>query len=121
MKRTIVVVDDSQIIRDVTGFTLEANNFDVLYAADGQEALSFFDGRRIDLLITDLYMPEMNGHTLIKKVREIDNYKTLPILMVTTESNFAQKQQAKTAGATGWIVKPFVPEKLLAAINKVIR
>ncbi len=121
MAKTILIVDDSESIREVVSFTLENAGFNVLVANDGTDALKYFDGREIDLLITDLHMPEMNGIELIKKVRENDTYKRIPILFLTTESQKEKKEEAKSSGATGWIIKPFVPAKLLAAINKVMR
>ncbi len=121
MGKTILIVDDSESIREVVRFTLENAGYAVLVAADGKDALKFLDGREIDLLITDLHMPEMDGIELIKNVRNDDSYKRIPILFLTTESQKEKKMEAKTAGATGWIIKPFVPAKLLAALNKVIR
>jgi two-component system chemotaxis response regulator CheY len=88
---------------------------------DGQDALKHLDGSKLDLIITDLHMPNMDGIEFIRNVRAKDDYKFVPILFLTTESQTAKKMEAKDAGATGWIIKPFVPEKLLAAINKVVR
>ncbi len=121
MAKTILIVDDSESIREVVSFTLENEGYNVLVGIDGQDALKFFDGTEIDLLITDLHMPNMDGIDLIKKVRSMENYQRVPILFLTTESQAAKKMEAKDAGATGWIIKPFVPAKLVAAINKVIR
>lgn len=121
MAKTILIVDDSESIREVVSFTLENAGYDVLIGVDGKDALKFFDGRDIDLLITDLHMPEMNGIELIKEVRTMDAYKRVPILFLTTESQKEKKMEAKNAGATGWIIKPFVPAKLLAALSKVMR
>lgn len=122
MEKSILIVDDSESIREVVSFTLENAGHKVYVAVDGQDALKFLDGNtKIDLIITDLHMPVMDGITLIKKVRANDNFKYIPILFLTTESQASKKMEAKEAGATGWIIKPFVPEKLLAALNKVIR
>ncbi len=121
MGKTIVIVDDSESIREVVKFTLDNEGHTVLVGNDGNDALKFFDGRDLDLLITDLHMPNMNGIELIKEVRNKDSYKRMPILFLTTESQAEKKQEAKEAGATGWIVKPFVPAKLIEAINKVVR
>jgi two-component system chemotaxis response regulator CheY len=121
MAKTILIVDDSESIREVVSFTLENEGYSVLVGVDGQDALKFFDGREIDLLITDLHMPNMDGIELIVNVRNMENYQRMPILFLTTESQAAKKMEAKDAGATGWIIKPFVPAKLIAAINKVIR
>lgn len=121
MSKTILIVDDSESIREVVKFTLENEGFEVLVGNDGKDALKFLDGRTLDMLITDLHMPEMNGIELIKEVRGKEEYKRIPILFLTTESQSQKKMEAKDAGATGWIVKPFVPAKLIAAVNKVMR
>jgi len=121
MTKKILIVDDSESIREVVSFTLENEGYDILVGVDGKDALKFLDGSAIDLIITDLHMPIMNGIELIKEIRKMDAYKRIPILFLTTESQAAKKMEAKEAGATGWIIKPFVPAKLIAAINKVIR
>lgn len=121
MAKTILIVDDSESIREVVSFTLENEGYNVLVGVDGKDALKFFDGNEIDLIITDLHMPVMDGIELIKEIRKMDKYSRVPILFLTTESQAAKKIEAKEAGATGWIIKPFVPAKLIAAINKVIR
>ena len=121
MAKTILIVDDSESIREVVSFTLENEGYNVLKGVDGKDALKFLDGQEIDLIITDLHMPELDGIGLIKEVRKMENYQRVPILFLTTESQAAKKMEAKEAGATGWIIKPFVPAKLIAAINKVIR
>ncbi len=121
MEKTILIVDDSESIREVVSFTLESEGFKVLVGVDGKDALKFLNGDNIDLIITDLHMPVMNGIELIREVRNMDTYSRVPILFLTTESQTAKKMEAKEAGATGWIIKPFVPAKLIAAINKVIR
>lgn len=121
MPKKILIVDDSESIREVVSFTLENEGFEVLVANDGTDALKFLDGREIDMIITDLHMPEMDGITLIKHVREMEAYQRIPILFLTTESQTSKKMEAKEAGATGWIIKPFVPAKLIAALQKVLR
>ena len=122
MAKTILIVDDSESIREVVNFTLENAGYNVLVGVDGKDALKFLDGKIvIDLLITDLYMPNMDGIGLIKAVRADPTYKRIPILFLTTESQRNKKMEAKNAGATGWIIKPFVPAKLLSALNKVLR
>ncbi|NCA84441.1 MAG: response regulator [Clostridia bacterium] len=119
-RRTVVFVDDSASVREAVGCVLQQNGFVVLKAGDGQESLKYFEGLPVDLLITDLHMPHMNGIELIQTVRSSSQYKHLPILVLTTESQFEQKMEAKRAGATGWLVKPFTPEKLMAIIRRVI-
>ncbi len=121
MGKTILIVDDSASIRAVVAFTLESAGYQVYAAEDGQDALSYLDGKHIDLIITDLHMPVMDGIELIKNVRVMEAYKFIPILFLTTESQESKKLEAKQAGATGWIIKPFVPEKLLAVVEKVAR
>ncbi len=121
MAKTILIVDDSESIREVVSFTLENEGYNVLVAIDGKDALKFLDGTQIDLIITDLHMPNMDGIGLIKEVRTMADYQHIPILFLTTESQAAKKMEAKEAGATGWIIKPFVPAKLIAALKKVLR
>jgi len=121
MPKKILIVDDSESIREVVSFTLENEGFKVKVGVDGKDALKFLDGTKIDLIITDLHMPVLDGIGLIKEVRVLPDYQRIPILFLTTESQAAKKMEAKEAGATGWIIKPFVPAKLIEAINKVLR
>ena len=121
MDKTILIVDDSESIREVVSFTLENEGYSILVGIHGKDALKFLDGTHIDLIITDLHMPEMNGIEFIKEVRTMDQYRRIPILFLTTESQASKKLEAKEAGATGWIIKPFVPAKLIAALKKVLR
>lgn len=121
MAKNILIVDDSESIREVVSFTLENEGYNVLVGVDGKDALKYLDGSTIDLIITDLHMPEMDGIELIREVRAMEAYQRIPILFLTTESQAAKKMEAKEAGATGWIIKPFVPAKLLAALKKVLR
>jgi two-component system chemotaxis response regulator CheY len=102
-------------------FTLAQAGHDVIEAVNGRDGLSKMDGSRIDMVITDLHMPEMDGIQLIKEIRSIEQYKYIPIIMLTTESQEDRKQEGKASGATGWIVKPFLPEQLLAVVRKVLR
>ncbi|MCP4522002.1 MAG: response regulator [Cytophagales bacterium] len=121
MEKTILIADDSESIREVVKATLENAGYGVIVAVDGADALEKLDGTKIDLVITDLNMPNKDGIQLIRDARGLDDYKFTPILLLTTESQAEKKQEAKTAGATGWIVKPFVQDKLLAVIKKVLR
>ena len=121
MTKTILFVDDSESIREIVNFTLHNEGYNVIVSDNGKNALNLLDGKEINLIITDLHMPEMNGIELIKEVRKMPKYQRTPILFLTTESQVAKKLEAKDAGATGWIVKPFVPAKLISAITKVIR
>lgn len=117
---TILAVDDSPSMRKMVAFTLESAGYDVVMACDGNEALKIAKETTVNLVITDINMPNMDGITLIKKLRSLPNYKFKPILVLTTESSQEKKMQGKQAGATGWIVKPFNPEQMLATLRKVL-
>ncbi len=119
--KTILFVDDSLSIRMLVKMILEEAGYKVLIGEDGQEALSFFNGRTIDLVITDLHMPRINGLELIEEIRKYQSYRFVPILFLTTETKPELKQKAKAAGATGWITKPFDRDKFLQIIKKVMR
>ncbi len=121
MKKTILFVDDSYSIRESVAFSLSEIGFEILKATDGKDALTYLDGRKIDLILTDLHMPKMNGIELITNVRNTDSYKRIPILLLTTETLKQKKLEAKRAGATGWLNKPFEKEKLFNVIRKVLR
>jgi two-component system chemotaxis response regulator CheY len=116
-----MTVDDSASLRQMVAFTLEDAGFQVVQAVDGRDALAKLEGRDIHLFLADLNMPNMNGIELTRQLRAMPAYKFVPIVLLTTESHPERKQQAKAAGATGWIVKPFAPDKLLAVVNKVMR
>ena len=120
MPKRILVVDDSQTMRQMVAFTLRESNFEVVEAEHGQDALAKLDGQKLDLIVTDLNMPVMDGITFIREVRSRPATRYLPILMLTTESQQEKKLAGKAAGATGWIVKPFDPPKLLTVIAKVL-
>lgn len=120
MARTALIVDDSASMREMIAFTLKGAGFTVLQGANGQEGLDKLDAGGAEIVITDLNMPVMDGLTFIQKVRTRPKYKFTPILMLTTETQDSKKQAAKTAGATGWLVKPFNPEQLLKVIAKVL-
>lgn len=120
MSKTILTVDDSTTMRQMIAFTLTQAGFTVLETADGQEALELARTKGADLVITDVNMPRMDGITLVRELRQLGTYKFTPILVLTTESTPEMKAKGKEAGATGWIVKPFSPEKLLETVNKVL-
>ena len=120
MAKTVLTVDDSASIRQMVAFTLKGAGYDVVEAADGQEGLDKAKGKPVNLVLTDQNMPKMDGLTLIKSLRELPQYAAVPILMLTTESGDAMKAQGKAAGATGWLVKPFDPARLLDVVKKVI-
>jgi len=120
MSKMIVTVDDSASVRQMVAFTLKGAGYDVIECSDGQDALSKIDGPGVHMVITDLNMPNMNGLELIKALRGKPEFKFMPIVFLTTESQPEKKAEAKAAGATGWIVKPFKPEQLLAVVKKVL-
>lgn len=120
MDKTIMTVDDSASIRQMVSFTLRESGYQVIEAVDGRDALSKLNGTPIHMLLTDLNMPNMDGIELIRNVRANSSFRFIPIIMLTTESQAEKKQEGKTAGATGWIVKPFKPGQLLAVVKKVL-
>lgn len=120
MKR-IMSIDDSPSLRQMVALTLESAGFDVVEASDGRDALSKLGGREYHLFLTDLNMPGMDGIELTKKLRSMPEYKFVPVVLLTTESQPEKKMQGKAAGATGWIVKPFQPQDLLATVKRVMR
>ena len=121
MSKQILIADDSKSIREVLAFSLTNAGYQVFVARDGIDAMNFFDGRSIDLLLTDYHMPNMNGLELIEKIREIEAYKHIPVLVLTTESQRSIIKEAKDSGATGWLLKPFNTDKLIQTLRKVIR
>ena len=122
MAKTIVTADDSASVRQMVSFTLRQEGYEIIEAVDGQDALGKINSGTVHMLITDLNMPNMDGIELIKQVRAASNgNRCIPIIMLTTESQDAKKQEGKSAGATGWIVKPFKPDQLVAVVKKVLR
>ena len=119
-KKTIMTVDDSTSVRQFIGLTLKKAGYNVIEAEDGIDALSKLNGKPIHMGFVDLNMPNMNGIEFIKAVRANKKYKFIPLVMLTTESQVTKKQEGKAAGATGWIVKPFKPEQLLAVTKKLL-
>jgi two-component system, chemotaxis family, chemotaxis protein CheY len=120
VSKTALVVDDSVTMREMVTYTLKEAGFEPLQGTNGQEGLDQLTGQPVDLIITDLNMPVMDGLTFINSVRAKEEYKFTPILMLTTESQQEMKEKGKAAGATGWLVKPFNPEMLLKVIAKVV-
>ncbi len=118
---TILTVDDTASMRQMISFTLNSAGHEVLQACDGIEALKRLQGKKVDLVIADVNMPNMDGISLVKSLRAIAEYKFTPILILTTESQESKRQQGKSVGATGWIVKPFNPEQLLTIVKKVLK
>lgn len=117
---TILAVDDSASMRQMVSFTLKGAGYEVVEASDGKDGLEKAQKQQFDLVISDVNMPVMDGITMIRELRALTEYKFTPLLMLTTESGDDKKVQGKSAGATGWIVKPFNPDQLLATINKVL-
>ncbi|MDR5015097.1 response regulator [Aeromonas veronii] len=120
MGKTILIVDDSATIRQVVGMTLKGAGYEVMEASDGKEALNKLDGKKINLIISDVNMPNMDGITFVKEAKKLANYKFTPVIMLTTESQDSKKQEGQAAGAKAWVVKPFQPEQMLAAVAKLI-
>lgn len=118
--RKVLVVDDAVTMRQMVSFTLKRGGYEVIEAEHGQDALDKLQSATVDLVITDLNMPVMDGITLIQNLRKLASMKNKPILMLTTEGLASKKEAGKAAGATGWIVKPFDPEKLLQTLAKVL-
>lgn len=120
MAKKILIVDDSMTVRSMVSFTLKDAGFEVVEAVNGKDALDKLGNHRVDLIVTDLNMPVMDGITFIGNARALPQAKYTPILMLTTEGLLEMKQKGKAAGATGWIVKPFDPPKLIAVVTKVL-
>lgn len=117
--KNILIVDDSKSMRQMILMTLKSSGFSVVEAEDGAQALNICNNQSFDLIITDVNMPNMNGLEFIQAFRTMIN-TTTPIICLTTESSDTMKGQGKSVGATGWIVKPFSPEKLISVVNRVI-
>lgn len=120
MAKTVLAVDDSASLRQMVAFTLKSAGYAVVEAVDGEDGLSKAKANAVDLVLTDQNMPRMDGLTLIRSLRGLPRYKSAPILMLTTESSGAMKAQGRAAGATGWLVKPFNPQRLLEVVGKVL-
>ena len=118
---SILAVDDSASMRQMVSFTLKNAGYEVTEAVDGEDALKKANTRAFDLVLTDQNMPHLDGIGLTRKLRQTDKFKSTPILILTTESSDQMKQAGRDAGATGWMVKPFDPAKLIEVIKKVVR
>lgn len=119
MAKTIMVVDDSISIRQIVGIALKQAGYDVIEGCDGKDALAKLTGQKVNLIISDVNMPNMDGITFVRELKTRPAYKFTPVLMLTTESQEEKKEQGKAAGARAWMVKPFKPEALLAAVQKL--
>ncbi len=120
MGKKILAVDDSGSLRQMLGFALRSGGYEVTDAVDGDDGLGKATATRFDLVLTDQNMPKMDGLTLIRSLRALPAYRSVPILMLTTESSAEMKNQGRAAGANGWLVKPFDPNKLLEVVGKMI-
>ncbi|MGL6046798.1 MAG: response regulator [Vogesella sp.] len=120
MAKRILTVDDSASIRQMVAFTLKSAGYEVVEASDGNAGLSKAQAGQVDLVLTDQNMPGMDGLTLIRSLRRLPNYASVPILMLTTESSDQMKAQGRAAGATGWLVKPFDPQKLVDVVRRLV-
>ena len=120
MAKTILVVDDSASVRTVVATALKGAGYNVIQGCDGKDALSKMTGDKIHMIISDVNMPNMDGIEFVRQVKKLPNYKFTPICMLTTESEASKMQEGKAAGAKAWIVKPFQPPKMLAAVEKLV-
>lgn len=120
MAKTIMIVDDSASLRQVVSIALKGAGYETIEACDGKDALAKLNGNKINLVISDVNMPNMDGITFVKELKKLPNYKFTPVIMLTTESQAGKKAEGQAAGAKAWVVKPFQPETMLAAVGKLI-
>lgn len=120
MSKTILIVDDSASLRQVISIALKGAGYEVLEGSDGQDGLTKLDGRKINLIISDVNMPNMDGLSMVKKIKQMPNYKFTPIIMLTTEAGDSLKSEGKSAGVKAWMVKPFKPDQMLTAVSKLV-
>ncbi|MFL7960843.1 two-component system, chemotaxis family, response regulator CheY [Pseudomonas sp. NFIX10] len=120
MSKTILIVDDSASIRQVVSITLKGAGYEVIEGVDGRDALTKLDGRKIHLIVSDVNMPNMDGFSFIKAAKQLPAYKFTPVIMLTTETGEAMKQQGQAVGAKAWMIKPFQPAQMLGAVSKLI-
>jgi two-component system chemotaxis response regulator CheY len=115
-----MIVDDSASLRQVVGIALTGAGYDIVEACDGKDALSKLNGDKVHLIISDVNMPNMDGITFVKELKKLPAYKFTPVIMLTTESQEAKKAEGQAAGAKAWVVKPFQPQQMLAAVSKLV-
>ncbi|NTV10161.1 MAG: response regulator [Zoogloea sp.] len=120
MAKTIMIVDDSASLRQVVGIALKGAGYEVVEACDGRDALAKLDGRKLHLIISDVNMPNMDGIAFVKAAKALPAYRFTPVIMLTTEAGEAKKQMGQAAGAKAWVVKPFQPSQMLAAVSKLV-
>lgn len=120
MSKTVMIVDDSASLRQVVNIALSGAGYSVIEACDGRDALGKLNGNKIHLVISDVNMPNMDGISFVKELKKLPNYKFTPVIMLTTESQESKKAEGQAAGAKAWVVKPFQPQTMLAAVSKLI-
>jgi two-component system chemotaxis response regulator CheY len=120
MSKTVLIVDDSASVRQVVSIALRGAGYTVIEGVDGKDALTKLDGQKIHLIISDVNMPNMDGITFVKEAKKLSAYKFTPIIMLTTESSDEKKREGQAAGAKAWVVKPFQPPQMLAAVAKLV-
>jgi two-component system chemotaxis response regulator CheY len=120
MAKNILIVDDSAAVRQVVGIALRQAGYDVTEAGDGKQALAKLTGQKVHLILSDVNMPNMDGITMVKAIKQMPAYKFTPIVMLTTESEDGKKKAGQEAGAKAWIVKPFKPEQLIGVVQKLV-
>lgn len=120
MSRNILIVDDSASLRQVVGIALKGAGYNVIEAVDGKDGLSRLGGAKVHLIISDVNMPVMDGITFLKEIKKLPAYRFTPVMMLTTESQEARKAEGQAAGAKAWMVKPFQPAQMLAAVAKLV-
>lgn len=120
MPKTILIVDDSASLRQVVSIALKSAGYETIEACDGKDALSKLDGKKIHLIISDVNMPNMDGISFVKAAKQLPAYKFTPVIMLTTEAGEGKKAEGQAAGAKAWVVKPFQPAQMLAAVSKLI-
>lgn len=120
MAKTIMIIDDSASLRQVVAIALKGAGYDVVEAGDGRDALNKLTGQKINLIICDVNMPNMDGISFVKEMKTLANYKFTPVIMLTTEGSEEKKRAGQAAGARAWVVKPFRPEQMLDAVSKLI-
>lgn len=120
MSKTVMVVDDSASLRQVVSMTLKGAGYDVIEACDGRDALGKLSGQKVHLVISDVNMPNMDGLTFVREMKKNPTYKFTPVIMLTTEAGEEKKAAGQSAGARAWVVKPFQPQQMLAAVSKLV-
>lgn len=120
MAKTIMIVDDSASLRQVVSIALKSSGYDVIESTDGKDALAKLTGRKVHLIISDVNMPNMDGISFVKALKQDPQHRFTPVIMLTTEAEAAKKAEGQAAGAKAWVVKPFQPAQMLDAVKKLI-